>query len=95
MTGSLSWFGAAHLRARALAASSALLGVLMVAATGVLFVAQLMGHFGISRSEATEIMALVAAGSLVLFWLFPWLIPVIGTLRLILIYVGMGAAIGW
>ena len=67
----------------------------MVAATSALFVAQLMGHFGISHTEAAEIMALVAAGSFVLFWLFPWLIPVIGTLRLILIYVGMGAAIGW
>jgi hypothetical protein len=95
MTGSLSYFGAAQLRARALAASSALLGMLMVAATSAPAVAQLMGHFGISWSEAAEIMGLVAAGSLVLFWLFPWLFPVIGTLRLLLIYFGMGAAIGW
>jgi hypothetical protein len=95
MTGSLSWFGAAHLRARALAASSALLGGLMVAATSAPAVAQLMGHFGISWSEAAQIIGLVAAGSLILFWLFPWLIPVLGTIRLILIFVGTGAAIGW
>jgi len=56
MTGSLSWFGVAHLRARALAASSALLGALMVAATSGPAVAQLMGHFGISWSEAAQII---------------------------------------
>jgi hypothetical protein len=67
----------------------------MVAATSGPAVAQLMGHFGISWSEAAQIIGLVAAGSLVLFWLFPWLIPVLGTVRLILIFVGTGAAIGW
>jgi hypothetical protein len=95
MTSSLSWYGATGLRAKAMAGLSALLGVLMVASTSAPVVAQLMGHFGISYGDAVWVIALVSAGSIVLFWVFPYLIPFIGTIRLLMIYFGAAVVIGW
>jgi hypothetical protein len=95
MTGSLSWFGATELRTKAVAGLSALMGLLMAAAMSAPAVAQLMGHFGISYGEAVWVIALVSAGSVVLFWVFPYLIPFIGTIRLLMIYFGAAAVIGW
>lgn len=59
------------------------------------FAGQLMGNFGLSYGAAAWIVTLVAAGSIVLFWVFPWLIPFLGTMRLLLIYFGAGFLIGW
>jgi hypothetical protein len=95
MTGSLSWYGATDLRAKVMAGLSAGLGLLMVASTSALVVAQLMGHFGISYSSAVWVIALVSAGSIVLFWVFPYLIPFIGTIRLLMLYFGAAVVIGW
>jgi hypothetical protein len=83
------------MRARALAGSSAVTGLVILAAMTASVVAQLMGHFGMSYSEAGFVIFLVTSGSIVLFWMFPALIPAIGVLRLVLIYFGTGAAIGW
>jgi hypothetical protein len=82
-------------RTRALAGSSALSGVVLLVAMAASIAAQLMGHFGFSYSDAATVIFLVTSGSIVLFWIFPQLIPVIGVLRLVLIYFGTGAAIGW
>jgi len=76
----------------ALAALSTLILVLLLNAP---VVGQLMGNYGMSYGDAALVVALVASGSIVLFWFFPWLIPVLGTLRLILIFAGTGAVIGW
>jgi hypothetical protein len=54
---------------------------------------QLMGNFGLSYGTAVWVVSLVAAGSIILFWVFPWLIPFLGTMRLI--YFGAGFLIGW
>jgi hypothetical protein len=78
-----------------LAGSSTLVGVLIVAATSAPAMAQLVGHFGFNYQESAWIVGLVAAGSLIVSVFFPMLAPVLGTLRLIIFFVGMGAAIGW
>ena len=83
------------MRARALAGSSAVTGLVILAAMTASVVAQLMGHFGFSYSDAGFILFLVTSGSIVLFWVAPELIPFLGVLRLVLIYFGTGAAIGW
>ncbi|HEV2943966.1 MAG TPA: hypothetical protein VGX26_02480 [Solirubrobacteraceae bacterium] len=83
------------MRARALAGSSAVTGLVILAAMTAAVVGQLMSHFGVSYQEGLLVVSLVAAGSLVFFWLFPYLIPVIGTIRLLLFYFGTGVVVGW
>lgn len=83
------------MRARALAGSSAVTGLVILGAMTASVAAQLMGHFGFSYQTAATVIGLVSAGSIVLFWVFPELIPFLGVLRLVLIYFGVGAAIGW
>lgn len=83
------------MRARALAGSSAVTGLVILAAMAAAVVGQLMSHFGVSYQEGLLVVSLVAAGSLVFFWLFPYLIPVIGTIRLLLFYFGTGVVVGW
>lgn len=95
MTSSLSWSGAAELRTKAVAGLSALLGLLAVASTSAPIVGQLMGHYGLSQSDAAFVVGLVSAGSIVLFWMFPYLFAIVGTIRLLLIYFGAAAVIGW
>jgi hypothetical protein len=69
--------------------------MLMVASTSAPVVAQLMGHFGISYGDSLWVIALVSAGSIVLFWVFPYLVPFIGTIRLLMLYFGTAAVVGW
>lgn len=83
------------MRAKALAGLSALTGAALVAGMAAAVVGQLMSHFGVSYQDGLLIVALIAAGSLVFFWLFPYLIPVIGTIRLLLFYFGTGVVVGW
>lgn len=92
MAVSIARLSATRYGAGALAASSSLV-LLLLLNTPV--VGQLMGHFGMGYGDAALVVALVASGSIVLFWFFPWLIPFLGTLRLILIFAGTGAVIGW
>ncbi|HEY1421360.1 MAG TPA: hypothetical protein VGG90_11725 [Candidatus Dormibacteraeota bacterium] len=95
MTGAMTGLGATRLRAGVLTRSSALFGALVLAAMNAPAVAQLMAHFGVSYGDALWIIGLVSAGSIVLFWVFPYLIPFIGTIRLLMIYFGAGVVIGW
>jgi hypothetical protein len=95
MTGSVSRLAATRLGATALAGFSALLGVVMVASINAPAVAQLMGHFGMSWQDGAAVVTMVLAGSWALFFLFPYLAPWIGTVRLLLFYFGSGALIGW
>jgi hypothetical protein len=83
------------MRARALAGSSAVTGLVILAAMTAAVVGQLMSHFGVSYSDGLFIVGLIAAGSIVFFWMFPYLIPVIGTIRLLLFYFGTGVVVGW
>lgn len=83
------------MRARALAGSSAVTGFVILAAMTAAVVGQLMSHFGVSYQDGLLIVGLVAAGSIVFFWMFPYLIPVIGTIRLLLFYFGTGVVVGW
>ncbi len=83
------------MRTRALAGSSAVTGLVILAALTAAVVGQLMSHFGVSYQEGLLVVSLVAAGSIVFFWLFPYLIPVIGTIRLLLFYFGTGVVVGW
>jgi len=83
------------MRARALAGSSAVTGLVILVAMTAAAVGQLMSNFGVSYQEGLLVVSLVAAGSLVFFWLFPYLIPVIGTIRLLLFYFGTGVVVGW
>ena len=83
------------MRARALAGSSAVTGLVILAAMTAVVVGQLMSHFGVSYSDGLLIVGLIAAGSIVFFWMFPYLIPVIGTIRLLLFYFGTGVVVGW
>jgi hypothetical protein len=83
------------MRARALAGSTAVTGLVILAAMTAAVVGQLMSHFGVSYQEGLLVVSLVAAGSLVFFWMFPYLIPVIGTIRLLLFYFGTGVVVGW
>jgi hypothetical protein len=85
----------AAMRARALAGSSAVTGLAILAAMTAAVVGQLMSHFGVSYSDGLFIVGLIAAGSIVFFWMFPYLIPVIGTIRLLLFYFGTGVVVGW
>lgn len=77
------------------AGSSALAGILLLAVTMVPAMGQLMSHFGLSYEQGLLVVSLVAAGSIVFFWMFPYLIPVIGTIRLLLFYFGTGVVVGW
>ena len=83
------------MRARALAGASAATGLVILVAMTAAAVGQLMSNFGVSYQEGLLVVSLVAAGSLVFFWLFPYLIPVIGTIRLLLFYFGTGVVVGW
>lgn len=56
---------------------------------------QITAHFGLSWSDAAKIVTAVATGGTAVFLLFPALIPVIGTIELIIAAAGTGAAIGW
>jgi hypothetical protein len=87
--------GATGLRAGALGGFGALTGMLVLVAMAVPAVAQLCAHFGFSYETSAWIVALVSAGSIVLFWVFPELIPFLGTIRLLLLYFGAGVVIGW
>jgi hypothetical protein len=91
MTISMARIGTTRAGSAALAAVSALFAVLLMSPA----LGQLMGNFGLSYQDALLVVGLVSAGSIVLFWLFPYLIPFLGTLRLLLIYFGAGAVIGW
>jgi hypothetical protein len=95
MTGSLAWTGNSRLRASALAGSSAVFGILTVIAGVGLAIGQLTGNFGISPNDAALVVTLVGLGSVVFFWLFPYLIPVLGTIRLLLFYFGAAVVMGW
>jgi hypothetical protein len=95
MTASLTWLGASRLRGSSMAGFSALAGALMIAVINTPLVAQLCSHFGLSLNDAYLVVTLVYAGSLLLFWMFPYLIPVIGTIRLLMIYFGTGFVVGW
>jgi hypothetical protein len=55
----------------------------------------LTAHFGLSWSDATKIVAAVATGGTAILLLFPAIIPVVGTIELIIATAGTGAAIGW
>jgi hypothetical protein len=83
------------MRARALAGSSSVTGLVILAAMTASVVGQLMSHFGLSYEQGLLVVSLIAAGSIVLFWMFPYLIPVIGTIRLLLFYFGTGVVVGW
>ena len=95
MTGSMRFYRSTQLLGRVLAVCGALLGLLMIASTHVPTVAHLMYHFGLSQGDAVLVVSLVGAATWVLFTLFPELIPFIGTIRLILIFSGTGAVVGW
>lgn len=58
-------------------------------------IANVIGHFGVSYGTASAIIAAVASGGYVIDFLFPWIIPFVGTIQMILIAAGTGAAIGW
>ena len=76
--------------------------IALVAATGTAAamaaaspLGQITAHFGLSWGDASKIVAAVATGGTAVFLLFPALIPVIGTIELIIAAAGTGAAIGW
>jgi hypothetical protein len=83
------------MRARALAGSSAVTGLVILAAMTASLVGQLMSNFGVSYEQGVLVIGLIVAGSFVFFWMFPYLIPVIGTIRLLLFYFGTGVVVGW
>jgi hypothetical protein len=70
-------------------------GILTVIAGVGLAIGQLTGNFGISPNDAAYVVTLVSLGSVVFFWLFPYLIPVLGTIRLLLFYFGAAVVMGW
>ena len=83
------------MRARALAGSSAVTGLVILTAMAASLVGQLMSNFGVSYEQGVLVIGLIVAGSFVFFWMFPYLIPVIGTIRLLLFYFGTGVVVGW
>jgi len=83
------------MRARALAGSSAVTGLVILTAMTASLVGQLMSNFGVSYEQGVLVIGLIVAGSFVFFWMFPYLIPVIGTIRLLLFYFGTGVVVGW
>lgn len=76
------------------AAVSATAGTLtaMVAASPL---GNVTAHFGLSYKEAAQIVAAVATGGIAIDFLFPWLLPAVGTIQAIIAAAGTGAAIGW
>jgi hypothetical protein len=58
-------------------------------------VANLIGNFGLSIDTAASIVALVTSGGFAIDFLFPWVLPFVGTLQAIIIAGGTGAAVGW
>lgn len=68
---------------------------LAAAALAVGPLGQLVAHFNISPAVAAQIIALVGSGGVLLDFLFPWVLPVLGTIQAILLVAGTGAAIGW
>lgn len=58
-------------------------------------VAALISHFHVSSEVAAQIVALIVSGSWAIDFLFPWIIPFVGTVQAIIIAAGTGVAIGW
>jgi len=66
-----------------------------IAALAVSPLAAIVGHFHVSAGVAAAIVAAITSGATAVLLLYPWIIPVVGAVRLLLFFVGTGAAIGW
>ncbi|RQX10936.1 hypothetical protein DLJ58_10255 [Micromonospora arida] len=58
-------------------------------------IGQVVAHFNLSYSTAAAVVGAVATGGYALDFVFPWVIPFVGTIQAIIIAAGTGAAIGW
>lgn len=67
-------------------------GIAMLAASPL---AAIVGHFHVSATIAAAIIAAITSGATAILLLYPWIIPFVGALRLLILFVGTGAAIGW
>ena len=55
----------------------------------------LVGYFHLSWGTAFLIISLVMEGSPWLFWVFPWIIPEVATIDVLIAILGVSAAAGW
>jgi hypothetical protein len=55
----------------------------------------LVGYFHLTYATAFLIITLVLEGSPWLFWVFPWIIPEVATLDVLIAILGVSAAAGW
>lgn len=82
--------GAVSGRVHLLLAAAAVVALSLVKPVGLL-----VGHFDVAPAVAGTIVSLIASGGYAIDFLFPWVIPFVGTVQAILIAAGTGAAIGW
>jgi hypothetical protein len=58
-------------------------------------VAAVVIHFHLSAAVAAEIISLIVSGSILIDFLFPYIIPAIGVIQGIIAAAGVGAATAW
>jgi hypothetical protein len=70
-------------------------GLAALAALAASPVAEVIHHFHLSAGVAAEIIALIVSGSILIDFLFPYIIPAIGVIQGIIAAAGVGAATAW
>jgi hypothetical protein len=86
-----SRLGAARAGVGAFSSFGALLGLMLF----VPIVGRLVGHFGIDYGVAFAIVSFIGWSIYLLSVFYPWAIPLIGTVRLMIFFLGVGGAVGW
>lgn len=86
-----SRYGAARAAAAAVASSGALLGLTLFGP----IVGYLIAHLGLDYGVAFAIVTFVGWGIYLISIFYPWAIPLIGTVRLMIFFAGFGGAVGW
>lgn len=91
----LSLVATADRRVRGMVAGGAALMAVPVLLHLSNLVPYLVGYFHISYATAFVILSLIIEGSPWLFWVFPWIIPEVATLDVLIAILGVSAAAGW
>ena len=56
---------------------------------------QLIAHLGLPYDVAFAIVTFVGWGVYLISIFYPWAIPLVGTIRLLIFFAGFGGAVGW
>jgi hypothetical protein len=86
-----SRLGAARAGVGAFVSFGALLGLMLFGP----IIGQLIAHVGLPYDVAFAIVTFVGWGVYLISIFYPWALPLVGTVRLLIFFLGFGGAVGW